>query len=108
MAFFIKQNDTSPILQANLKDANENAVDVTGAAITFKMRPVSSSTATINSAAAIIDGEAGSVKYEWQSGDTATAGSYFAEFQVVFAGGGQTETFPNSEYIQITILHDIA
>ena len=43
MAFFIKQNDTSPILQANLKDGNNAAVDVSGASIAFKMRPVSSS-----------------------------------------------------------------
>ena len=107
MAFFIKQNDTAPILQADLKDANNTAVDVTGATITFKMRPVSSTTATINSSATIIDGEAGSVKYEWVSGDTATAGSYFAEFQVVFSGG-RIETFPNGDYIQITILDDIA
>jgi len=107
MAFFIKQNDTAPILQANLKDANDVAVDVTGASIAFKMRPVSSTTATINTAAAIIDGEAGSVKYEWVGSDTATAGSYFAEFQVTFAGG-RIETFPNGDYIQITILDDIA
>ena len=107
MAFFIKQNDTSPILQADLKDGNNSAVDVTGATIAFKMRPVSSSAATVNSAAAIIDGSAGSVKYEWQSSDTATAGSYFAEFQVTFSNG-KIETFPNGDYIQITILDDIA
>ena len=107
MAFFIKQNDTSPILQANLKDGNNAAVDVSGASIAFKMRPVSSSVATVNSAAAIIDGPAGSVKYEWQGSDTATAGSYFAEFQVTFSGG-KIETFPNGDYIQITILDDIA
>ena len=107
MAFFIKQNDTSPILQANLKDGNDAAVDVSGATIAFKMRPVSSTTATIDSAATIIDGTSGSVKYEWQSSDTATAGSYFAEFQVTFSGG-KIETFPNGDYIQITILDDIA
>lgn len=107
MAFFIKQNDTAPILQADLKDASNTAIDVTGATIAFKMRPVSSTTATIDRAATIVDAEAGSVKYEWVTGDTATAGSYFAEFQVTFAGG-RIETFPNGDYIQITILDDIA
>ena len=107
MAFFIKQNDTAPILQASLKDANDQIITLTGATVQFKMRAVSSTTALINSSATIVDADSGSVKYEWVANDTQTAGSYFAEFQVTFAGG-RIETFPNGEYIQITILDDIA
>jgi len=40
MTFKIKQNDTSPILAATLKDADGTAVNLNGASIRFHMRKV--------------------------------------------------------------------
>ena len=40
MAFSIKQNDTSPSLQAILKDGGLNPVDLTGASVRFHMKAI--------------------------------------------------------------------
>ena len=107
MAFYIKQNDTSPFISATLKDADGNAIDLTSTTIRFHMRVIGSSTATVDAAATIINEEAGTCKYEWQAADTATAGSYHAEFEVTYTDGN-IETFPNNDYIQVEILGAIA
>ena len=51
MAFFIKQNDTSPALKATLKDGLDAAVDLTGASVRFHMRPTGDTTAKVDAAA---------------------------------------------------------
>ena len=38
MAFNIKQNDTSPSLQATLKDASGTVIILTGASVRFHMK----------------------------------------------------------------------
>tara|TARA_R100001463_G_scaffold130980_1_gene190742 strand:+ start:651 stop:974 length:324 start_codon:yes stop_codon:yes gene_type:complete len=107
MGFKIKQNDTSPIIQATLKDANSAAVDLTGASVRFHMIKYRGTSTKVAAAAAIVDDDAGTVKYVWQSGDTDTVGSFKAEFQVTFSDG-TVETFPNTDYIQIDVIDDIA
>jgi hypothetical protein len=39
--------------------------------------------------------------------DTDTIGSYEAEFQITFTDG-KIETFPNSDFIRITVTDDIS
>lgn len=107
MAFFIKQNDTSPFMTASLKDASGSAVDIQGASVRFHMRSVGSTTVKVDDAAVITDGENGAVKYEWSSGDTDTVGQFQAEFEVTYAGG-KIETFPNNSYILVQVIDDIA
>lgn len=107
MAFYIKQNDTAPILLVSLKDGNDAAVDLTGATVTFKMRPVAQTTVKTDAAAIIHNADGGQVRYEWVAADTNTVGSYEAEFQVTFVDG-KIETFPNSDFIRITITDDIS
>ena len=36
--FYIKENDTKPVLTAFLTDANDAAINLTGATVTFNMR----------------------------------------------------------------------
>jgi len=107
MAFYIKQNDTAPIILVTLKDGNDAAVDLTGATAIFKMRPVGQTTVKTDSAAIIHNADAGQVRYEWVAADTNTIGSYEAEFQVTFVDG-KIETFPNADFIRITITDDIS
>ena len=107
MGFKIKQNDTSPIIQATLTDSSDAAVDLTGASIRFHMRKYRASSTKVSAAAVIVDEDAGTVKYVWQAADTNTAGSYQAEFQVTFSDG-TIETFPNTDFIQVDIVDDIA
>ncbi len=107
MAFYIKQNDTAPIILVSLKDGNDAVVSLTGASAIFKMRPVGQSTVKTNAAAIIHNADSGQVRYEWVAADTDTIGSYEAEFQVTFSDG-KIETFPNSDFIRITITDDIS
>lgn len=107
MAFYIKQNDTSPFLLATLKDGNGNLIDLTAATVRFHMRAVGASSATVDGSAAIVNEDQGAVKYTWQSGDTATAGIYEAEFEVTYSGGA-IETFPNDGFIRVVVTDDVA
>jgi hypothetical protein len=107
MAFYIKQNDTSPSLRAVLKDGDDIAIDLTGATVRFHMREIGGNNAAVDADAQIVAPSAsGIVQYDWDNGDTATIGSYQAEFEVTFAGGA-IETFPNSGYIRVEITDDI-
>jgi hypothetical protein len=106
MAFRIKQNDTSPAMLATLQEADGSAVDLTGASVRFHMRPVGRAVITVDEAASIVNAGSGTVRYDWQSANISTVGSYQAEFEVVYADGG-VETFPNDGYIRVEIIDDI-
>lgn len=107
MAFYIKQNDTSPALRATLKNGLGIAVDLTGCSVRFHMRRVGDITAKVDAAGTIVDDNNGIVEYYWIAGDTDTVGSFEAEFEVTYAGG-ETESFPNNRFIEVEITDDIA
>lgn len=97
--YWFKVGDTRSPLEATLTDADRNPVDISQAtAITFSMRAVKATTAKISEAAAVKldDGtpeNRGKVRYVWQSADVDTAGDFYGEFTVSFAGGAQ-DTYP--------------
>jgi len=107
MAFYIKQNDTRPIITATLIDGDGSTVNLDGATVAFKMRKLGESTAKVDSSATVADATKGKVTYTWSASDTDTVGEYEGEFQVTFAGGG-IQTYPNNKYIDIEITDDIA
>jgi hypothetical protein len=92
---YLKQNDTSPTLDAILTDANGDPVDVTNATVRFHMMQIGATTLKIDAAASVIDGAAGHVRYALREGDTDTPGSYKAEYEVTFLDGS-IETFKNT------------
>tara|TARA_Y100000310_G_scaffold124109_1_gene122851 strand:- start:561 stop:893 length:333 start_codon:yes stop_codon:yes gene_type:complete len=106
--FYIKQNDTRPAITANLTDANDAAVNLTGSSVKFNMRVEPAGTTKISLGAAIIENaEAGQVSYSWTSSNTDTADDYEGEFQVTFAGGS-VQTFPGRNYIAVHVIDDVA
>lgn len=110
--FHIKQNDTSPAIESQLQDESGNPVDITGFnEIEFHMKLPSSDTAKVDadtaSGVSATDETNGEVKYEWSSGDTDTAERFHGEWSVTYSDG-TTETFPNSDYIEIRILEDLS
>ena len=105
MAFTIKQNDTSPALQATLKDYNGNAINLLGATVKFHMKSFEGAI-KVNQTMTITSTSGGVVTYFWQEGDTDTAGTYYAEFEVTYADLS-VETFPNSGSIAITITPEL-
>lgn len=107
MAFYIKQNDTAPYLLVTLKDGDGNLIDLTAATAVFKMRAVGQTSVKTDASAIIHNADGGQVRYEWVAADTDTIGSFEAEFQITFVDG-KIETFPNSDFIRITITDDIS
>lgn len=103
--FYLKKGDTSPSLVYAL---TPTTVDLTGATVRFNMR-LNGGAVKISRAAAVVVTQTGTptVRYDWQAGDTDTAGFYSAEFEVTYTGGA-VETFPNSDFIGVAITGDIA
>jgi hypothetical protein len=105
--FYIKQNDSSPAYETQLQDDAGNAVDITGFnKIEFHMWDPDDGSVVVNDDDAgnvsATDAANGKVKYDWQSGDTGTAGLYYAEWQVTYSDG-TIETFPNDGNDEIRI-----
>lgn len=105
MAFSIKQNDTSPSLQATLKDASLSPVDLTGATVMFHMKSVDG-TVKVDQEMTITDDTGGVVRYDWQSGDTDTVGTYYVEFEVTYADSS-IETFPNNGNKVVSVVKEL-
>lgn len=107
--FFIKQDDRLPEFGCILSDADEQVVNLSGATIMFIMRPRGGDPdddPKVEASASVVSAPAGSVKYAWATGDTDTAGSYNAEWEVTFADG-RSETFPNNSNLVVKITADL-
>lgn len=105
MAFTIKQNDTSPALQATLKDYADVVISLIGASVRFHMKDLSGSI-VIDAPMTITNASGGVVRYNWQAADTDTAGTYSAEFEVTYSDLS-IETFPNTDNIAIVITAEL-
>lgn len=105
MAFNIKQNDTSPSLQAILKDASGTAISLTGASVRFHMKALDG-TVKVDAAMTVTDNLNGVVQYDWQTGDTDTVGSYSVEFEVTYLDN-TIETFPNNQNLTISVVREL-
>ncbi len=107
MSITIKRNDLRPTIDAIIEAPAGTAVDLTGATVKFIMALTVGATPKINTAATVLDAEAGSVRYTWTGTDTDTVGLYRAEFEVTFASGAK-RTFPVSDYLYVNIEADLA
>ena len=105
MAFYIKQNDTSPSILAELKDANNTPVNLTAATAKIFIKSVDG-TLKVNEDVQIINVALGVVRYDWQVGDTDTVGTYSVEFQVTYTDGA-VETFPNTGSIALVVTKEL-
>jgi len=104
--FYIKQNDSSPIIRAKLRGAGNAPLNLSAATVNFRMQK-SSGENVVQGAAEIFDPSEGTVQYTWQSGDTSVAGVYLAEFEVTYADG-KVESFPNVGYMQVNIKPELS
>lgn len=104
--FWWKRHDTSPAIQVQLLDSTNSPVNVSGASVKFIMKLDGGVGPIVNAAASIINGASGIVAYTPIAADTATAGSYTAEWQVTFSGGGK-QTFPDPGFNTVLITADL-
>lgn len=103
--FTMRQGDLEPALRANLVAAGGSIKNLSDAQeVRFKMG-TSTGVLKVNKVIIPADAPNGLCVYEWQEGDTDTAGTFFAEFEVINANG-KTETFPNFKPFSISIKAD--
>lgn len=100
--FIMKQNDTSPSIEATLTDINGTAINLNDASVRFHMKNLSNNAVVVDAAATIVTAASGIVRYDWQSADTTKAGIYSCEFEVTYSDAS-IETFPNDEQIIVSI-----
>jgi len=71
--FYIKQNDTKPVLRAKLLDSAGNVVNVTGAAVVFSMRVRPGGTTKVDKQSCTINTAVlGDVQYAFSAANTNT------------------------------------
>jgi hypothetical protein len=104
--FFIKQGDRIPVIQEYLRNADGTAIILTGSTVEFHMRD-GTGAIIINVAASIIDAINGLVEYDWAAPDTATAGTFYREWEVNLPSG-KTVTTPNYTDYPVQIAPQIA
>lgn len=100
----MKQNDLRPYVDHILTDA-DGAVDLTDGTVKFIAIDDDGEeavNATTDTGVSILDTTAGSVRYQWQDGDTSTSCRLRGEWQVTYPSD-EPVTFPNSGFISILI-----
>ena len=109
--FQIKQKDTLPALQINVKTRGylDSIVPFNLSAVTactFSMMD-SCGSLQISSVSAVISSiSGGTIQYNWIDGDTDNTGVYKAEFELTFSGGTKI-TIPTIGTIDVYILSSI-
>lgn len=107
MTFHIKQHDTKPSIKATLKDGDGTVINLTDATVRFHMRKIGATSTTVDAAATVVSPATGGVvQYDWSAADTATIGTYHAEFEVTY-GDNSIETFPNNGFISVVVTDDL-
>lgn len=100
--FLIKQNDTSPSIRYALSPAS---VNILGATVRFHMS--GDDVLEVDKLAVIEQVSPPIVRFDWEAGDTAIAGSKKAEFEITYLNG-KVETYPNDGFIPIKVTPELA
>jgi hypothetical protein len=104
-AFEIKQGDTLPVFRAEVTGAG----DLSDATLRFHMR-VRKGAVVVDAAATAesydADTDTNVFRYDWVAGDTATTGSYQAEFEATL--DGEVLTQPTNGFYDIVVFEAIA
>lgn len=104
-------NDLQPYYFVQVKNNAGIVVDLTGATIVATMKLLSDGSLKINRQSTginITGATIGHFQYEWQSGDTDTAGIYQIEFEITPASGGKfTLPQPQQFTAQVHILDSL-
>lgn len=84
-------NKTSPSVIDQITQDNA-PYNLTGKTVAFRMRPLDSDTLKVDGVAQVTDATNGWVRYDWQTGDTDTAGKYAAWWSVTIAPGNDQDS----------------
>lgn len=95
--FYIKEDDTSPTLQASLKNPDGSSVGLNDTTVTIRIAESRGGENIINSPVTIDDANDGLVSFRFDGDKITKPGRYRVEFVVDF-GVDEIETFPNKGY----------
>lgn len=101
--FITKQGDTRNALEAHLKE-NGVTIDLTNCTVNFVM--LDGENILINRTATVTNATEGIVVINFTESELDNIGEFKGEFKVTFSGG-EVETFPNQDYLDIKILKSI-
>lgn len=104
--FIIKQGSTLPALASTLQKSDGTAIDLTASDVTVTMTSASGSVVINEQAVQVISATAGTVQYNWQTGDLDTAGDYNLEFTVTYDAGGVLKV-PSRNYSQVIVTESL-
>lgn len=112
--FYMKQNDTRPVLIAVLSETpaagEATPINLTEAEKVFlvvREKGASDPTAPkIKAECTIVSAPAGEIKYDWSAEDTDTSGEFYFEFEILW-GPGETESVPRQGYYLLDIEDDL-
>ena len=106
-----KQGDSQPSYQDTLTYSDGTIPPLAGATVTLRLRSLTNaSLTTLAGTVTIVNPNGGQVAFTPTTADTATAGNYFAEWVVTFAGPLQLgqQTFPTDGYTWVFIEPNLA
>ena len=85
--FYIGQGDRLPYYRAQIRDEGGvvNLSDV--AAVTFRMKNLSTASVLVSGAAMITDASVGEAEYHWAAADTSVIGEYAASCEFLTLAG---------------------
>lgn len=99
--FNLRVGDTGPYYYAQIVDQNGDAVDITGATVTFSMRSMTGTAKVSGSAMEISTASSGEIEYRWDAADTDWAATFAVQIQMTL--GGLTYSFPTSGVAKVII-----
>ena len=94
--FYLRVGATRPSIIDTL-EANGIPLDITGSTVTFIARKYGA--AAISRTATVLSGPLGIVRYDPGSGDTAAAGTFECQWQVVYPASAGTQYVPSEPFI---------
>ena len=100
--FFIGQGDRLPYYRVVVRDETGVVTLSDVAAITFRMKLMSTGSVLVSAAAAITDALNGEAEYRWSVTDTTTVGEYASSFEFL-TNAGLKYTLPRNTIAKIIV-----
>lgn len=104
--FYIKRGDTDPPFSGRCRGSDGRLLNLTGAAVRFKMKTRDDHQLIVDAAMTIVDAPNGAVSYSWATPDTVSVRECIGEVEVTLPTG-KVQTFPDPGFVDIHITQDV-